>query len=155
MIHILYYVPAVPEQKDDSSSRSKDDGGNIAADSSISPYGTTGAVSLDNTDGTSAVQTLLSQRSVHKGSPHSTTTKGAPSPIPPQERGVFRMSSDHKLQVLLTRMATRDKLYTGLEEETPASPGPSPDDWSSKERPTSLPSLGEPPTPPSIKYAAW
>lgn len=144
-------MPAVPEQKNDSSSK---DDGNIAADSSTSPYGTTSAVSTDSVDsGTSAVRTHFSQRSIHKAGYSSTTTKGTPSTIPPQETGVFRMSSNHKLQVLLTRIATQDKLYSGLEDETPASPGPSPDDWS-KERPTSLPSLGEPPTPPLIKYVS-
>lgn len=134
-------------------STSKMDGGNIVADSSISPCGThiTSSASTNDVDfGGSGMQTKF-KKSVHKAGTNSSTAKEE-SRIPPQERGVFRMSSDHKLQVLLTRIATQDSLYSGLEDETPAGPGPSPDDWSSKDRPTSLPSLGDPPTPPSMKY---
>ena len=63
---------------------------------------------------------------------------------PPPRNGLFKMSSDHKLQVLLTRIASRDASYEGLENMTPCSSTPA--DLSSEQGPNTFSPLKESPS---------
>ena len=76
------------------------------------------------------------------------TSASATSP----KNGLFKMSSNHKLQVLLNRIASRDTSYDGMENMTPCSSTPA--DLSSEKVPRSFSTHTESPStkPPLLHH---
>ena len=116
-----------------------------------------GCMSIMSESGVNTVPPKKSNGTVHTGeqshgrntareSPRNTSAS-APSP----KNGLFKMSSNHKLQVLLNRIASRDTSYDGMENMTPCSSTPA--DLSSEKGPKSFsPHTESPATKPPLLH---